>query len=71
MRSTRALIIGALLAIVLEAAGCTKHMGLGAGVGAAAGAGTGLATGTNPLTGAAVGAGVGALGAGAYDKLHH
>jgi len=71
MRSKRALIAITLLATMLGASACTKHMGLGAGVGAATGAGLGALSGGSVLGGAATGAAVGAGGAFAYDKLKH
>ena len=71
MRKGRVLISTMLLAAMLGASACTKHMGLGAGVGAAGGAGLSALSGGNILGGAATGAALGAGGAYAYDKLHH
>jgi len=71
MRNGRVLLVTMLLAAMLGASACTKHMGEGAGIGAAGGAGLGALSGGSILGGAATGAALGAGGAYAYDKLHH
>ncbi len=71
MRKGRVLISTMLLAALLGATACTRHMGEGAAIGAGAGAGLGALSGGGILGGAATAAAVGAGGGYAYDKLHH
>ena len=71
MRKGRVLISTMLLAAMLGASACTKHMGVGAGIGAASGAGLGALSGGSILGGAATGAALGAGGGYVYDKLKH
>jgi hypothetical protein len=69
MRTVRAYLAIALLALVPALSACTENMGKGAAVGAAAGAGLGAVTGNGVLGSAARGAAAGAAGGFIYDMV--